>query len=96
MNVALEALKSVPGMCPSVLQNPEPGVWYDGFGESGINMTIAVWFSPAKTGLGDVKNEVYRHLRSICRISVVRCTIDIIVRGTSGEQHSTNENYRSE
>ena len=59
MNVALEALKSVPGMSPSVLQNPEPGVWYDGFGESGINMTIAVWFSPAKTGLGDVKNEVY-------------------------------------
>lgn len=59
MNKALEALRTVPGMCPSILQNPAADCWYDGFGDSGIDMTVAVWFDPSKAGLGQVKNEIY-------------------------------------
>lgn len=59
MKVALDALKSVPEMCTTILKDPKPGCWYDGFGDSGINMTLAVWFNPANAGLGDVKNDVY-------------------------------------
>ena len=44
-------------MCPSVLKDPAPCVWYDGFGASGINMSLAVWFEPKN--LVAMKNEVY-------------------------------------
>lgn len=56
MNVALEALRSVPSLCPSVLSDPAPVVWYNGFEESGISMTLAVWFRPSE--LATMKNEV--------------------------------------
>lgn len=57
MTIALKALESVPAMCPSVLKDPAPCVWYDGFGASGINMSLAVWFEPKN--LVAMKNEVY-------------------------------------
>lgn len=44
MKTALEALNKVPSFCPTVLQEPAPSAWFCGFGESGINMTLAVWF----------------------------------------------------
>ena len=63
MNKALEVLKTVPALCPTVLQNPEPKVWYDGFGDSGINMTLAVWFLPAN--LIQTKNEVFIAMKKV-------------------------------
>lgn len=61
MTIALKALESVPALCPSVLKDPAPAVWYDGFGESGINMALAVWFNPSN--LVAMKNEVYMGIK---------------------------------
>lgn len=63
MNVALEALSSVPELCPSVLKDPAPAVWYNGFGESGINIVLAVWFNPSD--LVKMKNEVYIAIKKV-------------------------------
>lgn len=61
MTLALKALESVPGKCKLVMQNPAPAAWYDGFGDSGINMTLAVWFKPSD--LVNMKNEVYTEIK---------------------------------
>ncbi len=63
MNVALEALSSVPELCPSVLKDPAAAVWYNGFGESGINIVLAVWFNPSD--LVKMKNEVYIAIKKV-------------------------------
>ena len=63
MNVALQALSSVPELCPSVLKEPAPAVWYNGFGESGINIVLAVWFN--SSDLVKMKNEVYIAIKKV-------------------------------
>lgn len=63
MEKALEALKKAPGMCPTVLNDPEPAVWFDGFGDSGINMTVAAWFKP-KDFL-QTKNDLYIAIKKV-------------------------------
>ncbi|MCQ2591386.1 MAG: mechanosensitive ion channel family protein [Treponema sp.] len=45
MKLALETLSKAPALCPTVLTDPAPAFWYDGFDASGINMTAAVWFN---------------------------------------------------
>ena len=47
MQKALDTLAKAPQYCKCDLQDPQPLVWFDGFGESGINMTLAVWFKSA-------------------------------------------------
>ncbi|BDC94550.1 mechanosensitive ion channel family protein [Treponema bryantii] len=47
MNLAIETLKKAPALCPTVLKDPEPTVWFDGFDSSSINLVVAVWFKPA-------------------------------------------------
>ncbi len=44
MQTALDTLAKAPSYCKSVLKDPAPLVWFDGFGDSGINLTLAVWF----------------------------------------------------
>lgn len=44
MKLAIETLKKAPALCPTVLKDPEPAAWFDGFGDSGINLVLAVWF----------------------------------------------------
>lgn len=56
MAFAVETIKKAPDLCPSVLKEPAPLVWYDGFGDSGINMTLAVYFN--RDDLVKIKNEV--------------------------------------
>lgn len=63
MTTALEALKKAPALCPSVLTDPEPAVWFDGFGDSGINMTIAAWFKPVN--FIQAKNELYIAMKKV-------------------------------
>lgn len=63
MNLALELLNKVPEVCPTVLKNPEATAWYDGFGDSGINMTLAVWFCPSD--LIKTKNDVFIAMKKI-------------------------------
>lgn len=40
---ALDILSKAPDLCETVIKNPAPAVWVDGFGDSNINMTVAVW-----------------------------------------------------
>lgn len=63
MEKALEAIKNVPALCPTVLSEPEPSAWYDGFGESGINLSLAVWMNC--NDLVKVKNEVYIAIKKV-------------------------------
>ena len=63
MAVALEALKKAPYLCPTVLTDPEPAVWFDGFAESGINMVIAVWFN--SENLLQTKNDLYIAIKKV-------------------------------
>lgn len=64
MNVALEALSCVPELCPSVLKEPAPAVWYNGFGDSGIDMVLAVWCN--SSDFIKMKNEVYIAIKKVC------------------------------
>ncbi|MEE1182749.1 MAG: mechanosensitive ion channel family protein [Treponema sp.] len=61
---ALEVAKTIPSKCPSVVSNPEPAVFYDGFGDA-INLKIAVWFNSAD--FIKVKNEMYAAIVNTCR-----------------------------
>lgn len=61
MMLALKALESVPAQCSTVLKTPAPAAWFDGFGDSGINMSLAVWFVPSN--LVAMKNEVYMAIK---------------------------------
>jgi small-conductance mechanosensitive channel len=56
METALNALKKVPALCPTVLSDPAPAVFYDGFGDA-VNLRLAVWFN--RPDLIQTKNDVY-------------------------------------
>lgn len=63
MQLALDTLSKAPEFCPSVLKDPAPAVWYDGFGASGITLTIAAWFNPAN--FIQAKNELYIAIKKV-------------------------------
>lgn len=63
MEKALEALSKAPDLCPILLKDPAPAAWFDGFGESGINMTIAAWFNTAD--FIQAKNELYIAIKKV-------------------------------
>lgn len=63
MTKALDALAKAPDLCPTVLKTPAPAVWFDGFGDSGINMTVAVWFKPAD--FLQTKNDLYIAMKKV-------------------------------
>lgn len=54
---AYKTLMKVPAMCPTVIDDPAPIVYFDGFGASGINMVLGVWLK--KDNYIETKNEVY-------------------------------------
>jgi len=57
MEYALETLKKVPPMCKTVIDDPAPAAWFDGFDDSGIKLVLAVWFK--SSDFLDTKNSVY-------------------------------------
>ena len=63
METALNVLAKAPGHCKDVLSDPAPLVWFDGFGESGINMTLAVWFKSAN--FLAAKNETFIAIKRV-------------------------------
>ncbi len=63
MEKALAALEKAPSLCPTVLKDPAPAVWYDGFGDSGINLTAAVWFK--SSDLVATKNAMYIAIKKV-------------------------------
>ena len=63
MKKALEVLMTAPSLCPTVLSDPEPGAWYTGFGDSGINMELAVWFH--EENFRQTKNDVFIAIKKV-------------------------------
>ena len=60
---ALETLKKVPALCPTARTDPAPNAWFDSFGESGINMVLAIWFN--NSDFIAVKNETFIAVKKV-------------------------------
>lgn len=56
-----KVLESSTENCSYVLKEPAPLVYFDGFGEYGIIMVLAVWFE--KQNLIQTKNQVYKSIK---------------------------------
>jgi small-conductance mechanosensitive channel len=78
MKKALVVMSRIAARCSTVLKDPAPSVYYTGFGNSSINMEIAVWFKS-----GDIlktKNDVYTAIMDICteeKITIPFCRYDV-------------------
>lgn len=46
LKLALKTFENAAVSCPTVLKNPAPNTWIDGYTDSGINITVAAWFKP--------------------------------------------------
>ena len=46
LQLALDTYIKAANDCPTVLKEPAPAAWINQFGESGIDITLAVWFEP--------------------------------------------------
>ena len=46
LQLTLETYMKAAESCPTVLKDPQPAVWVNQFCDSGIDITIAVWFDP--------------------------------------------------
>ena len=61
---ALETVRKVPALCPTVLEEPAPAVFYDGFKEA-VVLKLAVWFKSCD--LAQTKNDVYINVINLCK-----------------------------
>lgn len=46
LQLALDTYKKAAESCPTVLKNPAPSAWVEGFNDTGIDITVAAWFNP--------------------------------------------------
>ena len=46
LQLALDTYLKAASDCETVLKEPAPAAWIDKFGDSGIDVTVAVWFDP--------------------------------------------------
>ena len=60
MRRALDILLEAPKQCPTVISEPAPTAWFDGFSANGIAMILAVWF----------KTEDLRQTKNDCFIAI--------------------------
>ena len=63
MRKALETLQKAPSLCPTVLSDPAPAVWFDGFDSSSISIVVAVWFKPVD--FLQTKNDLYVAIKHV-------------------------------
>lgn len=47
LNLALETFTKAAESCPTVLKDPAPTAWVEGYNDTGIDITVAAWFNPA-------------------------------------------------
>lgn len=81
MKFALETLKKAPELCPTVLKDPAPAVWFDGFADSSINLVVAVWFKPAD--FLQTKNDLYIAIKKVldeANISIPFNQLDVMIK----------------
>lgn len=60
---ALETLKKAAELCPSARKDPAANAWIESFGDSGINMILAIWFNNAD--FITVKNEAFIAVKKV-------------------------------
>lgn len=80
MQRALDTLKKAPALCPTVLADPAPTAWFDGFGESGINLSLAVWFN--KEDFLATKNDAFIAIKKVfddAHISIPYNKLDVSI-----------------
>ena len=46
LQLALDTYLKAAASCKTVLKDPEPAAWINKFADSGIDITVAVWFNP--------------------------------------------------
>ena len=81
MRLALETLKKAPDLCPTVLKDPAPAVWFDGFDSSSINLVVAVWFKPVD--FLQTKNDLYVAIKQVldeAGISIPFNQLDVMIK----------------
>lgn len=86
MNKALEVLAKAPEICPTVLTDPAPAVWFDGFTERGINMTVAAWFKPSD--FLKTKNDLFVSIKKVLdenRIKIPFNQLDVKIKESDKE-----------
>ena len=60
---ALETLKKAPALCPTARTDPAPNAWIDGFEDSGIKLTLVIWFN--NPDFVTVKNETFIAIKKV-------------------------------
>lgn len=81
MEKALKILSTAPDLCPTILKDPAPAAWFESFGDSGINMILAVWFSG--DNLRATKNEVFVAIKKVfdnARIEIPFNQLDVKIK----------------
>lgn len=61
---AYDVVSTIPAKCKTVLKDPAPLLYYDGFGKA-ISLKLAVWFNSAD--LFSVRTEIYTQIIKTCR-----------------------------
>jgi len=62
LELAKKTLELVPSICPTVLDDPKPLVYFDGYGDSSIKMVLAVWFK--REYYWDTRNAVFMNIKT--------------------------------
>lgn len=65
MDLVQEALERVPSLCPSALKDPAPLVFFDGLGDSSVNLKVCIWCD--NPNLIALKNEAYKAIIRVSR-----------------------------
>ena len=81
MKYALETLQKAADLCPTVLKDPAPTVWFDGFDASSINLVVAVWFKPAD--FLQTRNDIYIAIKKVlddANISIPFNQLDVKIK----------------
>ncbi|MBP5696993.1 MAG: mechanosensitive ion channel family protein [Treponema sp.] len=81
-------VSKIPAKCKSVIKDPAPLLFYDGFGDA-IKLKLAVWFNNGD--LFAVKTEVYTEIVKTCReenVTIPFTHYDITILNDKGEKES--------
>ena len=81
-------VSKIPAKCKSVIKDPAPLLFYDGFGDA-IKLKLAVWFNNGD--LFAVKTEVYTEIVKTCRkekVTIPFTHYDITILNDKGEVES--------
>lgn len=94
MKTALDAALKIPALCPTVLQDPAPVAFFDGFGDA-VNLKLAVWMN--RTDFIQTKNDVFINAVKVfndCGVSIPFTRYD--VKLVQDNPNSTSNKFSEE